>query len=116
MVTTIVILLALYLPLTNDIANLKKKGLNNIDNSMVIHEDVGKRVCLTKGCIQAANNLLMAMNLSANPCDDFFEYACGQWNRDHMIPDDMFAYGTFASVRENVRQQMRGNTDCAIIM
>uniref|UniRef100_A0A1I7VFX0 Peptidase_M13_N domain-containing protein n=3 Tax=Loa loa TaxID=7209 RepID=A0A1I7VFX0_LOALO len=74
---------------------------------MVIHEDVGKRVCLTKGCIQAANNLLMAMNLSANPCDDFFEYACGQWNRDHMIPDDMFAYGTFASVRENVRQQMR---------
>uniref|UniRef100_A0A0R3RHK8 Neprilysin-2 n=1 Tax=Elaeophora elaphi TaxID=1147741 RepID=A0A0R3RHK8_9BILA len=74
---------------------------------MIVYEDVEKRVCLTKGCIQAANNLLMAMNLSADPCDNFFEYACGQWNRDHMIPDDMFAYCTFASVRENVRQQMR---------
>uniref|UniRef100_A0A0N4T8X7 Peptidase_M13_N domain-containing protein n=1 Tax=Brugia pahangi TaxID=6280 RepID=A0A0N4T8X7_BRUPA len=88
-------------------ADLKKKEFSNTDSNKKIFEDIEKRVCLTKGCIQAANNLLMAMNLSADPCDNFFEYACGQWNRDHMIPDDMFAYGTFASVRENVRQQMR---------
>ncbi|VDK55333.1 unnamed protein product [Anisakis simplex] len=65
------------------------------------------RICDTKGCVMAANHLLMAINTSVDPCDNFYEYACGQWNRDHPIPDDMSAYGTFAYVRENVRQQMR---------
>lgn len=97
MAATIVLLLTCFLRSNANIANLEKKEL----------KDVEKRVCSTKGCVQAANNLLMAMNLSADPCENFFEYACGQWNRDHPIPDDMFAYGTFAFVREIVRQQMR---------
>ncbi|VDD93608.1 unnamed protein product [Enterobius vermicularis] len=42
------------------------------------------------------------MNLSASPCENFYEYACGQWNRDHQIPDDMFAYGTFAYLKEDI--------------
>lgn len=39
-------------------ADLKKKGISNIDNNMIVYEDIEKRVCLTKGCIQAANNLV----------------------------------------------------------
>ncbi|CAB3404762.1 unnamed protein product [Caenorhabditis bovis] len=64
-------------------------------------------VCHTPGCVMAANHFLNAMNTSVDPCSDFFEFACGQWNEQHPIPDDMFGYGTFAYAREEVRQQLR---------
>ncbi|CCD64734.1 Neprilysin-11 [Caenorhabditis elegans] len=64
-------------------------------------------VCSTPGCVRAATHFLNAMNTSVDPCDDFFEFACGQWNDQHPIPDDMYGFGTFAYAREQVRQQLR---------
>lgn len=38
---------------------------------------------------------MSAMNFSANPCDDFFNYACGGWERDNEIPDTESMWGQF---------------------
>ncbi|PAA64008.1 hypothetical protein BOX15_Mlig004184g1 [Macrostomum lignano] len=47
--------------------------------------------CRTEQCLQQAAYLTKIMNHSANPCDDFYEYACG--NYDKMLPyDHWFAY------------------------
>uniref|UniRef100_A0A8R1HWB4 Endothelin-converting enzyme 1 n=2 Tax=Caenorhabditis japonica TaxID=281687 RepID=A0A8R1HWB4_CAEJA len=64
-------------------------------------------VCTSPGCVRAATHFLNAMNMTVDPCEDFFEFACGLWNEQHPIPDDMFGYGTFAYAREQVRQQLR---------
>lgn len=33
------------------------------------------------------------MNKTADPCDDFYKYVCGQWNSEIMIPPHEPSWG-----------------------
>ena len=48
----------------------------------------GQLICLSPQCVQTASYLLSAMDPTAQPCQDFFQFACGSWNRKHFIPED----------------------------
>ncbi len=41
------------------------------------------RTSNTQGFVQAALILKRSIDTSANPCQDFYKYACGQWMSDH---------------------------------
>ena len=47
-----------------------------------------KQYCDSKECIAASNNLFEWMNLDANPCEDFNEFACGNFIKTSLIPED----------------------------
>ncbi|EFO26887.1 hypothetical protein LOAG_01595 [Loa loa] len=59
------------------------------------------------GYIKAAYYLLSSMNRTVNPCDDFFEYACGRWIAEHPIPSDLGTYEVSQLVREKVARKMK---------
>lgn len=42
--------------------------------------------CETTGCLKAASSLMGAMDMSADPCEDFHQYACGGWLKETPIP------------------------------
>ncbi|XP_076451583.1 neprilysin-1-like [Babylonia areolata] len=64
-------------------------------------------VCLTKGCVQAASRLLSAMDSTIDPCEDFFEFACGSWNKINIIPDDRADYNTFTKLGDDVQGMLK---------
>ncbi|OQV17916.1 Neprilysin-11 [Hypsibius exemplaris] len=62
------------------------------------------KICLEPSCVTAAEHLNKAMNRQINPCDDFFEFACGGWNRTEPMPDDKARWSAFNVLdREMVR-------------
>ena len=40
------------------------------------------------GDVDAAAAIKSNMDLTADPCNDFYKYACGGWMKKHVIPDD----------------------------
>ncbi|KAJ3205582.1 Endothelin-converting enzyme 2 [Entophlyctis luteolus] len=40
-------------------------------------------LCTTKSCVLAAANILTAIDASADPCDDFYRFSCGNWIKNH---------------------------------
>ena len=63
----------------------------------------GGRVCLTPECVQTAASLLGAMDRTADPCHDFFEFACGSWNKRHVIPEDRSSVSTFEVLADQLQ-------------
>ncbi|XP_074604806.1 neprilysin-1-like isoform X2 [Brevipalpus obovatus] len=70
--------------------------------------DKNQDVCLTPECVKIASSLLDAMDTRAEPCEDFFQFACGSWNRKHQIPEDKARISTFEVLGEDLQRILRG--------
>ena len=52
----------------------------------VLLRNVNAKVCTHAHCNRVSDEILRSLNESVNPCDDFFQYSCGEWIKRQKIP------------------------------
>ncbi|XP_045592012.1 endothelin-converting enzyme homolog isoform X2 [Procambarus clarkii] len=58
------------------------------------HNSSPGEVCLTPDCVILSGSLLNSMDSKVDPCDNFYDYACGGWVSKNPIPEGKPIWGT----------------------
>ena len=65
-------------------------------------------ICLTKDCIESAAFLLKRIDFSVDPCDNFYEFACGKFLRSYTVPDDHMNRNILQEIQDEIYVEMKG--------
>ncbi|PZC81626.1 hypothetical protein B5X24_HaOG212332 [Helicoverpa armigera] len=61
-------------------------------------ESKDQAVCLKGSCIYTASEVIRALDETQDPCEDFYEFACGGWIKNNPIPEGKSSWGIFSKI------------------
>lgn len=66
-----------------------------------------EEICETQECLRSAATLRMNLDMTADPCEDFYQFTCGNWANNH--PDAEVGIGNnwYANIEEHLTKKLR---------
>ncbi|XP_077258121.1 neprilysin-11 [Temnothorax americanus] len=73
----------------------------------IFRKEEYKEMCQSEECIRTAARVIGAMNRSVDPCQDFYNFACGGWINKHPIPQSQSFWDQLSLLREELLKNLR---------
>ena len=96
--------------LQNEVTNLKSNinllyeklnefsgGVKEYDNNV---STTHPRICLSKECIETSYGLFKNIDLNTDPCEDFYQFSCGNYMKEAIIPEDKKKLTSFSPLED----------------
>ncbi|KAI9301252.1 hypothetical protein BJ944DRAFT_252466, partial [Cunninghamella echinulata] len=64
-------------------------------------------LCLTPECVLTAAQVLQDIDLTVDPCEDFYAYTCNNWEKNHVIPEGKSMIGSFNLLATENKEVLR---------
>ncbi|XP_046397433.1 neprilysin-1-like [Ischnura elegans] len=82
-------------------------GILSYNSNKMSYTVLEPQVCTSNQCVETAANLMKSLDLDADPCEDFYQFTCGNWAANHPIPDFTASTDWFFERKLHLAQRIR---------
>lgn len=87
--------------------NRDAKSLQTPDNLNEIDSFDSPNVCTSAVCANESMNLLSYMDTAIDPCDNFYNFVCGKYLRETVLPEDKSVDLSFYRIADKLNDQIQ---------
>lgn len=67
----------------------------------------GQRYCNKEGCVSASNRVQTFLDKNTNPCDSFYDHACGSWIKNSELPSTHTKLTSFTAASDHNQRTLK---------
>lgn len=80
-----IILVILIIGIFFIIKHYTKSSFNTEIKIIPVRSYESEKICRTDKCLEIRNKIRRSIDFRVNPCDDFYQFACGNWKKNYIV-------------------------------